>query len=190
MSPEELFEQYKYLAKKTIYKMYIDPRSIAKSNRIEYDDLLQYSYCGLWKACLNYKESESKFSTFAINHIRWHVTMRLKRDCNIMKVHQREKFEDDNRYEIVDIDAVPEGEDVSSFHEIIPSDANTEGDALSILLQRLVEAIAPERTIEILKRKLNGESNQSIANTYGLTREAVRMDLVRLKNQLREVHAV
>lgn len=37
-----------------------------------------YAKEGLWKACLDWNPEKSKFTTFAINNIRWNVQTRLR----------------------------------------------------------------------------------------------------------------
>ena len=51
------------------------------------DDYIQAGYEGLWKACLNYNEDQSKFATFAIPYIRGYIQREKAKELGVKRLN-------------------------------------------------------------------------------------------------------
>lgn len=182
MTPEELFESHKHLAKETLYKAYKLPRQLARKNQIEFEDLLQYAYTGLWKAAISFQPSKCKFPTHAINHIKWHLNERLRRECPVMKLSANVKYDENEMYRIISIDKEFVTKDSKvSLHDSISSNVNVEELAIGEYITEKVLTLLNERELKMFNMRLEGMTNQQIGDIYGMTRANVRVILLKAK---------
>lgn len=181
-SPEELYEKYSHLAKITLHKMYANPTGIAAQHRLEYDDLLQYANLGLWRSCLDYDPTKSKFTTHAIKYIRWGIANKLKRECQIIRYPVNKDYPHDKMFGVVSTEQkVGSGEEGHVFHDVIASQDNLDILTLTenrIDMRRLLKSIIPmanEREKVIIEGKLQGLSSEKIGFKLDLTGSRVRV---------------
>lgn len=182
MTPDELYEQYEHLANETMYRMFKNNiRSVCKRHSIDKEDLFQYAKTGLWKGCLSFDTSRKvKFTTHAINNIKWHVLERLGRETSLIKLEHNKKYTSKDLYKIVSLD-FPLEYDIETFHSIVASDYNinehTEGNLyIDNVLNRL-EGFEKE----VLKCKLRGKTFEQIGNMNNMTGENVRRYMRRIR---------
>ena len=71
MTPEELYLKNEALVCHVLNKKF-------PMNRFD-DDFQQIARLGLWKACLRYDETKSKFSTYAVPAIENEIKMELRK---------------------------------------------------------------------------------------------------------------
>lgn len=186
MTPEEkLFDENKHIAKETLYRMFIDIKGITRQHNIEFDDLLQYSYTGLWIGVLKFNPQKSKLKTHLINHVRWHVLERLHRECNIMKLHSNEKRENINMYKFISMDESMDDEDDGNiYHELIPSDTDSESESISNIVSKYIWNTLSDREREIIEHKEKGFNNREIGDKFNLTRSMIGHVVRELRKKL------
>jgi RNA polymerase sigma factor (sigma-70 family) len=187
MNPEELFEQHMYLAEVTVHKMFDNPDNIAKKNGMEKSDLYQYAYTGLFKAVKSWDETKGRnFKNFAITNIRWELLRRLRDDTQFISGYSEEakKFRR-NGIGILSMDKEVDinNDEGLTLHELIGSNY----DLLDEVVTHSIEEMIPERTMEFVKRKLNGETLREIAKDYGITHQAVDANIKSFGKKLRRV---
>lgn len=51
------------------------------------EDYIQSGYEGLWRACLNYKEEQGTFATYAISYIRGYIQKEKARQLGVKKLN-------------------------------------------------------------------------------------------------------
>lgn len=177
MSPEELFEKNKVLAEATVFKMFNNPRKVAKDKRMELNDLYQYAYMGLWVACNNWDESKAKFNTHAINNIKWSIMRGLDNDDNYKRCKYKPNSKE-NDVKMEYLDNAPK-EDGITYHEILPDKTDIFSDAHSnIVAPKLLEGITPKQKEAVLL-KAQGYNCQEIGKMLGMSRENARQLIAR-----------
>lgn len=185
MRAEELFEKYQHLAPATLYKVFYNPKSIAYKKGLDEEDLLQYCYIGLWKACREYNPSKNvKFNTFAINNIRWNLMSSLKQEGSFDKAYKqtRKLSDEENTAKFLYLDSdVGEGEDVNTFHDVCASDANVEKEVEENFLLKGVSEHLTHRQKQALEMRLENYTLEEIGEKFNISREAIRLDLVKAK---------
>jgi RNA polymerase sigma factor (sigma-70 family) len=187
MSPDELFEQNMYLVKKTLYKTYHDVRGLAKSNHIEVEDLMQMGYTGLWKGCLSWNPDKgTQIRTHCINHIKWHLIERLKRETSLIK-YDSNKFNDIEKYGIMSMDAEhSDGSDGhNTYHDIITDDSiNVETSVIGKFEEDCLLSTLNDRQRGIVKLIEKGLNTNDIARLWNMSGSNVRWHYAKAKKQL------
>jgi RNA polymerase sigma factor (sigma-70 family) len=192
MNKEQLFEEHMHLVRKTIYKMFPASRQIAARHRMELDDLLQYGYEGLWKACVNYKKGKSSFRTYAINYIRWHVMNGINYYGGLIHFQhkdRKEKIKEVKFYDLFERAYKEESKSKSTLLcEIIPNQ-NIDIEYEYISNERFKKAIGclERKQRDILLAYLKGESQPEIAKRLGVTRQAVTFHYRNAKKKIKEL---
>jgi RNA polymerase sigma factor (sigma-70 family) len=172
MNPEELYFKYEYLATKTLYHMFNNPRNIAKKHKLDFEDLLQYARTGVWLAVTKYNpEKNCKFSSYAISYVRWHVQERLTRECCIFKINAN-KHDWNNMYSVISMD--DKGDETHSFHEMIPSDIDVEENVMGDIGEEIILKQLTDKQKEIIRMKEKGMSYRDIGKCMNCTGENVR----------------
>lgn len=167
MSPEELYEEYKHLPVRTVYRLYKNnPKIVAKIHRIELSDLIQYANTGLWIACTTYDESRNvKFQSFAISNIRWHLNKQLVKDCHF----KRTKYNDDtDLVGILSMEQHTSKEKNRNYHDIIGSSTHVENKVFSNIVQEFIVSQLTETQKEIIKLRDIGMSFREIGDVIGI----------------------
>lgn len=185
MSPEELYAEYEHLVKETLYKSYKIPYAIAKEHNIDFEDLSQYGRTGLWKACITYESAKSGFKTHAINNIKWHINERLKRECSIFKLHANKKYNKDEMLKVTFMESevrLGSGEDVSTYHDILPSDSDTFEEAYNSMQSTNIFNLLDEKEKAIVLMKMKDASNREIGKQIGVTG-------VQISNYMKKIRA-
>lgn len=171
MTPEELFEQNKHLAECTIYKMFKNPRKIAKDKRMELDDIFQYAYEGLWKGCQTWQESKSQFNTFAINNIKWHVMVKLRDDDNY-KYCKSKPNSKENNINLEYMDNTLKDDSTMTFHDVVPSCSNVFDVACgNVLAPQMLDTLT-DRQREALLLKAKGYTYEEVGQRLGISKQA------------------
>jgi RNA polymerase sigma factor (sigma-70 family) len=191
MNPEELFLKHKHIARETLFRMYPDPKGIARKYNIEFADLLQYSLEGLWKAALKYDSSKCKFTTYAINYIKWNLVEKLNRECSLFKINPN-NHDWDNMYEIISMDTEMTDIDGRKFtqHDILPSDVDVEIDAISDLSKDYILHNLNDKQKEILKLQEQGMSYKQIGDMWNCTGANVKAKIYNARKQLKNYSEV
>lgn len=193
MSEEELetlFKQHMKLARLTVHKVFPKPKYTAKRKGLELEDMYQYAYTGLWKACISYNPDKgTSFRTHAINHIRWHLIEKAKREGNPMKYDANKdiKFEDMPRISSME-KQITSMEGLVTLHDVTPSSVVVEGSAIDeLFIQELLNS-ATEEELKIIWLRVEKElTYKEIGEKYynGQTGENTRAKLRNLKSQMK-----
>jgi RNA polymerase sigma factor (sigma-70 family) len=186
MTPEDYFYKYQHIAKETLYRMFPDVKGVARVNRIEVSDLKQIAAIGLWKACISYQPDKgTKFMTHAINHIKWHVTERLKRETSMIK-YDSNKFDQIEQYGIMSIDAEhsEDSDGQNTYHDILASDYNLESNVMSNSEYVHILSQLNDRQREIVKLIEKGLNTNDIARLWDMTGSNVRHHYQKAKKLL------
>jgi RNA polymerase sigma factor (sigma-70 family) len=187
MTPEEMFEENMHLVKNTLHKTYHDPRGLARSNHIEVEDLMQMGYTGLWKACISWNpEKGTKIRTHCINHIKWHLIERLKRETSLIK-YDSNSFNDIEKYGIMSMDA-EHSEDADghcTYHDIIANDSiDVETSVIGNIEEDHLLSTLNDRQKGIVKLIEKGLNTNDIARLWNMTGSNVRWHYAKAKKQL------
>lgn len=187
-TPRKLFDEYKHLAPTTLKKTLYNPHELAKKYTIEYDDLLQYAYTGLWTACVNYNNTKSSFQTFAINNIRWSVLSGLNRECSLIKYDVNNPPSDEDTYQVISIDATIEQEDGNEIdrHETIPDDENIEEKAINKLISDELLQTLTDREKKIIHMKFLDMTETEIADQLNVTKQAINKAYHNIQKKVRK----
>lgn len=186
MDREELYHRHEHYAKETLYKMYGNPKSMCMRYRISLEDLLQYAKEGLWKACLDWNPEKSKFTTFAINNIRWNVQTRLRTECNY--TYNKATLKGARNVEFVSIDEQLINDDEGKvYHEIIPSNVNVYDDVHDKLVDEKIFSHLSDQHKEIIKLRGEGLSFRKIAKLKLVNRETIARQIRKLREPLKEL---
>ena len=184
-TPEELYYEYEHYAKETLYQMYENPKNIAKSYRIELEDMLQFAKIGLFKACLNYDPLKAKFSTHAINSIKFAVKTSLNRETRIFKYNMNKAATERDKYELLSCDEnIRSAEGDLTLHDLIGNGYNLEADAESREYARYIEENVEPEIFEMIKMKSKNISLSQIGKKFGLSGERIRQKIVSARKQL------
>jgi RNA polymerase sigma factor (sigma-70 family) len=192
LTPEELFEKHKHYAERTLYRMYYNPKGIAQQHRVEFSDLLQFAYMGLWKACLSYDSTKGKFMTHAIMNIKWNVNNGLTRHCQIIRYAINRKIENKDKFRLMSADEkVGNDGEGHVYHDIMPSEY--ECDFADEIVRKLdskefikaLYSVASDKEREIIDYKLKGLSSPKIGEAMNLTGSRVRILWGRLLRKLK-----
>jgi RNA polymerase sigma factor (sigma-70 family) len=187
-----LFDTHKHLAVNTVYRVFKNPRGIAKKYNIELDDLFQYANEALYESCLDYDENigNCKFSTFAITKIRWNLTSKIQRDCKNFSFRgtglDAREVRAKTHFVSLD-DSAKELDESGTYHEVVASDYDLEGNAIGNILTEYLGNKCPERVKEMLKLRIDGLTLEEIGEQCGLSRERVRQLLNKVKKELEGV---
>lgn len=185
-SPEEYFNTYQHLAKETLYKMFPNPKGVARQHGIEFEDLLQMSSLGLWKGCLSFNPSKSQIKTHLINNCRWYICERLKRETSLIK-YDSNKFNEIQKFGLMSIDAeVMESQyNVPKlYHDIIPSDTDVQQDAMGNLTSDYIWSKLNDKQKEVIKLKEKGLSFREIGLMWGTSGQNVQHHFKKARIQL------
>lgn len=198
MSEEELetlFKKHMKLARVTVYKVFPKPKYTARRKGLDLEDIYQYAYTGLWKACISYDPAKgTSFRTHAINHIRWHLIEKAKREGNPLKydANKEIKFEDMPRINSLDKtvshikNGGRHGTDVT-LHDIYPSHVNLEWEALdNLTVSNLLGLAVTSDEVEVIKLRMKELTYDEIGQRYGCTGENVRAKIRKLKSRMKQ----
>lgn len=174
-SPKKLFDDHKHLAKTTLYRTLGQPHKVAKSKAVEFDDLLQVAYIGLWKACKTYNPKRGKFRTHAINNMRWNIIDALNNSFNIIKYPHN--YGEKDRYKLTSIDAeIGHDEDSRNLHESIPDldvDNEIENKVLYKINNELLLKHLDKTQQKIVQLKALGWTEEEIGRELGVTKQTI-----------------
>ena len=189
LSPKELFDNNRKLSKLTLQRLLKSPMQLAKSKSIEYKDLIQYADTGLWIAAQTYNGS-TKFTTHAINHIRWNVLDGINIDCDQFS-YNRSPIEKENKYGVVslELEIGEEGDhDSLTLHDIIAfedSEKPYEDTIHKELATKFLNGLT-NRQKDILIMREDGFTFVEIAEKYNLHKQSVYATYNNLIKKIRE----
>ncbi|TCJ01058.1 sigma-70 family RNA polymerase sigma factor [Cytobacillus praedii] len=192
MSPEELFEQYKHLPTRTVYRLYRNnPKMVADIHRIEVSDLIQYANTGYWIACKTYDETRNvKFQSFAISNIRWHLNKQLVKDCHF----KRTKYDDDKvLVDILSMEQHTSKEKNRDYHDVIGSNINVEEKVFGQIAHEFITSQLTNTQKEIIKLRNIGMTFNEIGEMIGIKGKKAFDLIVKARKQveyIREVESV
>ncbi len=159
---EKLFEENIPLAHHTLWKVY---PSFAYS-----EDMHQEALLGLWKACLTFDESKSKFSTYATQCILNQIRM-------VMRGMQKQP-------DIVSLDAPIRDTDEAFLASVI-EDCSATIDTGCIALQEFIRSLS-EKERTIVQYKMEGLTQRQIAEKFNKSQSWVSRILKKLQKQYLE----
>jgi RNA polymerase sigma factor (sigma-70 family) len=182
---EDLYHEYEHYATETLYRMYENPNNIAKSHRIEFEDMLQFAKIGLYNACLSYDPSKAKFSTYAINTIKYAVKTSLNRETRIFKYNMNKAATERDKYQLLSCDENIKGtEGDLTLHDLIGNGYVLEDDAANREYVRYIEDNIEPDILEMIKMKSKNVSLSKIGEKFGLSGERIRQKIVSVRKQL------
>ncbi|MFS1518646.1 sigma-70 family RNA polymerase sigma factor [Bacillus sp. SCS-151] len=185
---EKLFTENKHIAIQTLFKMFgNNPKGIAKKNGLDYDDLVQFAYTGLWKGCISYDENKTKFITHAINNIRWNVLTRLRYESNIVS-NKNQPLSEENTVKYYYLDKPVDGEEGGTCHDIVGFNDNIEEKVSSRIYSIKILSYLTDKQKKAVHFKAQGYDNAKIGEMMGTTRENVRVLLLRAKERLERTY--
>lgn len=179
---EELFEKYSHIGEATLYKMFNSVNAVARRHKIEVNDLIQYANTGLWLACINYNEEKSKFLTYAINSVKWHLSNRLRADCNI-RYYKATEYKTSPIVNIVSMEIPTTDDSDSDFHDIVPSDTYLIDDAFESMCEKYLNENLTEQQKEIIKLRKLGYSTGEIGKMLGVSGQNIRYHLKNIRKK-------
>lgn len=179
------------LVKSTLYRVFPKPNRTARRKGLDLEDLMQYGYTGLWKACITYDPTKgAAFQTHAINHIRWHLIDRVKRECNPMKLQINVKYVFSDMYKIVSFDRVMEDlfEGEVTLHDIQADErVDVFGETIdSLTAQELMNVMESEDDLIILKMRAKKIPFPEIGKLFGCTGQNIQHKFKKIKARLNE----
>jgi RNA polymerase sigma factor (sigma-70 family) len=183
-----LFNDNMVLAEMTLYKVFPKPRATARRKGLDVEDLMQYAYTGLWKACISFDpDKKVKFRTHAINHIRWHLIEKAKREGNPLKLDANKKYNFSELHKIVSFDRVLEDlfEGAVTLHDIHPADVDVEYDVLDEM--RVVELLnVADNEVEraVVSLRAQEVSYVEIAKRFGSSSQNMQAKMRKMKDRI------
>jgi RNA polymerase sigma factor (sigma-70 family) len=190
---EELFAEYDYLCKNTVYKMFKNPDALANQRRMQKEDLISMAREGLWKACLKWKpEGGRTFKNFAIHHIRWELSQRLEKESRIFKFSGTTKTDRDFKLTaqlaVDSMDAqLKNDEESNTYHDVIGNGYCLEDEIMnSELVEYIRDTTSPE-VMDMIIMRSEGNTLETIAQKYGLSRERIRQKIVQVRKHLKDI---
>lgn len=186
--PNDLFNEYQHLAPTTLQRLLGHPHNVAKSISLDYEDLLQDAYAGLWNACNNYDENKASFRTHAINHIRWAVMKSLNGSRSIKyNIGTRGEQPD---YTYVSLNSpmqIDNDEGHMQANELISDDYDINQDIYNRLVVEELLSRLSDRDRKIMKMTAEGVYGKHIAEKIGISRQMVSLILKNIREQAREI---
>ncbi|WP_165769083.1 sigma-70 family RNA polymerase sigma factor [Virgibacillus profundi] len=188
-SPEQLFHDHQHLATATLYRTLGQPHNVAKSKLIEYEDLLQVTYIGLWKACTTYSPSKGKFKSHAINHMKWTLLPALNNDFNTFKYASNNTPEEEYELASMDAEIGLNGDSSRTMHESIAAEVIDDIESTIIHKSEVEEAMGllNERQREIVELKSMGWYDADIGKQLGISKQAVNQGYNNIIKKMREI---
>lgn len=185
---EELYNKYEYLIKSTINKVYNNKKFLELHGILE-EELYQSGLIGFYKACASYDKSKNtNFKTHAINHIKWNINVESKRDslgkaykwtydlADRVSLDAEMGFNDDVTTTLYDII----GFEDEAYLNI---EANDRVDELVDSIRRTVSPNASK----IVRLKLEGRTNQQVADILGVSHQTVSAQLRKYKGAIKDL---
>lgn len=161
MTPEELFEQNVGLIPFVINSKY--------PTYVYNDDVYQEAAIGLWKACLNYSEDKSEFSTFAVHCISNSLKMYFRKECQPCRRPDQPD---------ISLEAVLSDSDGT----LTLSDVVGVGDGY-IDFKGFLESLTPRQKEIVILKICERATNREIAKRLGCSTTVIWRELVRVKSK-------
>jgi RNA polymerase sigma factor (sigma-70 family) len=201
MNAEELlFDEYHHLVKVTLNKMFHNPRSLAESKGLTYDDLLQYGRLGLLDACRSWEKKQlGSFRNFAIRNIKWSIGKYIPREqLNHSYYRYYQKDDDKNkRITLLSMNHQPFGsDDETNLYDVISSDninhfnESIESQVVSELENNELFNILKPHEKEMVQMKLKGMIEKEIATYYGVSRQCINMKFKQIQKKINKYRGV
>lgn len=185
----ELFNKNEHLAELTLYRLLGQPHNVARSKSMEYNDLLQCAYEGLWRACITYDENQSNFETYAINHIRWSLKDGTNRE-DLIKYNVNNPPDKEDRFILVGYDTpvlnVSDSGDEPLTHSEVVADINIDIEQSVIeksVSDRLLAKLN-ERERQIVLHKADGRTDKEISELFNVTQQAINRTLHNIRDKM------
>lgn len=180
----KLYEENEVLVHSTVQKRF-DSEAFRRVHMLSRDEIIQFGRMGLFQACKTYDKSKgSAFQTYAIDNIVWSIKNESRRYslCSInnssLKLVDRINMEDS-------LVNQPKGE---TLHDIIESRENGfEQVENKSFIENVKENIS-ERLANTLKLRMQGLTYEEIADSLGISKQAVQSHLRRNRKELVEMY--
>jgi len=186
MNAEELYYEYEKLPVRILHKTFKRPNLTAIQKRLTYDDLLSFCRMGLWRACREYDHRKNvKFTSFAINHIRWSLFQNMRKESAYCRRYVDEKRlpQEENEVNFINLDGnLYEGEEDKTYHEICPSDVSVINDVVGNLMYENITSKLTIRQRKILKLRMKEFTHREIGKKLKVSKETVRLELIKMKD--------
>lgn len=187
-----LYNKHTKIIDRTIERNFNSP-SFLISHGITQEEMYQAGRIGLYRACCDYDPSKKiKFQTYAINIVKWTIMTEAKRESLGRKgkwttdLLERTSFDTDlkeDRYEDVETLHDVVGEDDYGYIEI------EENDSFNYLSESVLDDIKnniSEHMCKTIQLKMQGMTNQQVADTLGVTHQAVSVSIRRHKDTIKK----
>jgi RNA polymerase sigma factor (sigma-70 family) len=135
------------------------------------EDLLQVGRIALWRCGKRYDPDKGKFSTYAYKAIYHAMLKELGKRKSEVSLNTPVVSEEE--WELQDL--------------IIDPKQNFEGVELRFELEDFYKTLTPRRR-EVLRLKAEGHTRKEIANTLGVSDDAIDRDMKKIKNQWKIFH--
>jgi RNA polymerase sigma factor (sigma-70 family) len=194
MNAEELlFEEYEYLVKITVSKMFANPSKIAISRGLEKDDLLSFGRIGLLNACRTWEQKQlGIFRNYAIRNIKWAIHRGMDRE-GLVTSHYKWKFNktkhENKQVTLLSLSNKPykDSEETDDYYEIIATDNinnfgsdDIESEVFASMKLNSLLSKLNEKEKQMVKLKMMDYTHQEIAEVLGVSRQAIQQKFKRM----------
>lgn len=188
MNFEEIYEEYKHLVPITIERTYGDINYLADKYKIEPQDIIQMGNIGLWNAYKNYNKNKSKFQSYAINQIKWTISVELKRI--LQEVYLKDNSIKMNEENIVEVDSfnknINKNDETYTYEDIMKNEdilCDVEGIAI---VNKMIDSLSNETDKTVAQLLFEGHKAIDIAPILGVNRKRISQRIQRIRKELKE----
>lgn len=186
-STEKLFHEHLHLVEAVVYKDYNCP-AFQQAHCITLDEILQHGRLGLYKACQTYNPSKNtKFTTHAINHIKWSISNECKREG----LHNEKWSSDLRNDQSLDIIYTFEGQESTPLDYMEDEKADIQNnleykESIEEILTQIEQEIS-KRMADIVTLKYLEYTHMEIGERLGITHQRVSFLVKQHKDTIRDI---
>lgn len=180
----QIYEDNEVLVYSTVQKRF-DSEAFRRVHMLSRDEIIQFGRMGLWSACKTYDESKgAAFQTYAIDSIIWSVLTESRRyslgniNNSSLELLDRISMEDSLKGQSPD----------ETLHDIIESEENGFSEVENKSFIDNVKENISERLANTLEMRMQGLTYEDIADSQGITKQAVGAHLRRNRKKLVELY--
>ena len=168
MTPEQIFDNYKYVVKLTVDRMYKNEHqaaSVAKNYGLDYQDLLQIGYMELWHMALKHDTKHLNFFGYATTAIRFSLIEATARKGSLVKLPVKGRQEIRDRLVF---------DNVEDRDDLLPDSQNVERYVINkLILEERLSLIKNPINVTIVKLSAVGYSDKEIAAITGFSHQSI-----------------
>lgn len=180
----QIYEDNEVLVYSTVQKRF-DSEAFRRVHMLNRDEITQFGRMGLWNACRTYDKSKgAAFQTYAIDNIVWSVLTESRRyslgnvNNSSLELLDRISMEDSLKGQSPD----------ETLHDIIESEENGFSEVENKSFIDNVKENISERLASTLEMRMQGLTYDDIADSQGITKQAVGAHLRRNRKKLVELY--